>query len=165
MLLWDVLVQTGYGDTPPEYYGRLFREYGLQRYEVYVYIPSHPVFPDGSPWSAWAIGPNMDDAMEKAAHMAPTVLCSQNLSATTGTPISLYLIQDRSDPEWKDRMDEASNIYRIHHHSGWMYVARYAQHQFQLQHDTQHIVAAQQCRLGSYAKGVTDLNQEISCMA
>jgi hypothetical protein len=24
MLLWDALVQTGYGNTPLEYYGRLF---------------------------------------------------------------------------------------------------------------------------------------------
>jgi hypothetical protein len=34
------------------------------------------VFPDGSPWSMWAIGADMDDAMEKDAHMALTALCS-----------------------------------------------------------------------------------------
>jgi hypothetical protein len=51
MLLWDALMQIGYGDMPPEYYGRLFEEHDLHRYEVYVDIPSHPVFPDGSPWS------------------------------------------------------------------------------------------------------------------
>jgi chromosome segregation ATPase len=34
-----------------------------------------------------------------------------------------------------------------------------------MQHDTQRIVAAQQCRLGRYAKEATDLNQEISRMA
>jgi hypothetical protein len=92
MLLWDALVQTSYEDMPPRYYGRLFEEYGLQRYEVYVDIPSHPVFPDGSLWSAWAIGVDMDDAMEKATQMAITALCSQNLSATAGTLISLYSI-------------------------------------------------------------------------
>jgi hypothetical protein len=57
LLLWDALVQTGYGDRAPEYYGRLYEEHGLQRCEVYVDIPSHPVFPDGRPWSMWAIGP------------------------------------------------------------------------------------------------------------
>jgi hypothetical protein len=67
---------------------------GLQRCEVYVDILSHPVLPDGIPWSTWAIGANMDDAMEKAAHMALTALCSQNLPATVGMPISLYPIQD-----------------------------------------------------------------------
>jgi hypothetical protein len=39
----------------------------------------------------WA---DMDDAMEKAAHMALTALCSQYLAATAGMPISLYPIQD-----------------------------------------------------------------------
>jgi hypothetical protein len=90
LLLWDALVQTGYGDRAPEYYGRLYEERDLQRCEVYIDIPSHPVFPDGSPWSTWPIGPNMDVAMEKAAHMALTALCSQKLAATTGTPILLY---------------------------------------------------------------------------
>jgi hypothetical protein len=76
LLLWDALVQTGYRDRSPEYCGQLYDEHDLQRYEVYVDIPSHPMFPDGSPWSTWAIGANMDDAMEKAAHMTLTVLCS-----------------------------------------------------------------------------------------
>jgi hypothetical protein len=106
LLLWDVLVQTGYGDRAPEYYGRLYEEHGLQRCEVYVDILSHPMFPDKSPRSTWAIGADMDDAMKKAACMALTALCSQNLAANAGTPISLYPIQDRSDLEWKARMDE-----------------------------------------------------------
>jgi hypothetical protein len=101
LLLWDALVQTSYRDRSPEYYGRLYEQHGLQRYEIYVDIPSHLVFPDGSLWSMWAIGGDMDDAMEKAAHMALTALCSQNLAATAGMPISLYPIQDRSDTEWK----------------------------------------------------------------
>jgi hypothetical protein len=69
------------------------------------------VFPDGSPWSTLAIGADMDDAMEKAAHMVLTALCSQNLDATTGTPISMYPIQDRFDPEWKARLDEVDNVF------------------------------------------------------
>jgi hypothetical protein len=40
----------------------------------------------------WAIEAYMDDAMEKASHMALITLCSQNLAATAGTPISLYPI-------------------------------------------------------------------------
>jgi hypothetical protein len=58
LLLWDALVQTGYRDKSPEYCGQLYDEHDLQRYEVYVDIPSHPMFPDGSPWSTWAIGPS-----------------------------------------------------------------------------------------------------------
>jgi hypothetical protein len=107
----------------------------------------------------------MDDVVEKDAHMALTALRLQNLPATVGTTISLYPIQDLSNPEWKDHMNEASNIYQVHHHTSWTYMAHYGQHLFQLQQDTQRIVASQQCRLGSYAKEVTDLNQEISHMA
>jgi hypothetical protein len=79
-------------DTPPEYYGRLFEGHDLQHCEVYVEIPSHPVFLDGSPWSTCSIGADMSDAMEKAAHMALTTLCSQNLPTTASMPISLYPI-------------------------------------------------------------------------
>jgi hypothetical protein len=76
------------------------------------------VFLDGSPWSTWAIGADMDDAMEKAAHMTLTALCSQNFAATAGTPISLNPIHDRSGPEWKARMDEVGNVFHVHYHSG-----------------------------------------------
>jgi hypothetical protein len=44
-------------------------------------------------------------------------------------------------------------------------MAGYAQHMFQLQHDTQRIIAEQRCRLVGYAKEVTNLTQEISRMA
>jgi hypothetical protein len=29
LLLWDALVQTGYGDRAPEYYDQLYEEHGL----------------------------------------------------------------------------------------------------------------------------------------
>jgi hypothetical protein len=111
LLLWDALVQTGYGDRVPKYYAQLYEEHGLQRCEVYVDIPSHPMFSDGSPWSMWAIGADMDDAMERAAHMALNALCSQNMAATAGMPISLYPIQNCSDPKWKAHMDEVGNVF------------------------------------------------------
>jgi hypothetical protein len=76
MSLCDVLVQTGYGDEVLKYRGWLYEEHGLPRCEVYVNIRSHPVFPDGSLWSTWVIRNDMDDAMEKVAHMVLTTLCS-----------------------------------------------------------------------------------------
>jgi hypothetical protein len=72
-------------------------------------------------------------------------------------PISLYPIQDRSDPEWKTRMDEVGNVFQFHYHSDWAYMAECAQHLFQLQHDTQRIIAEQRCCLVGYAKEVKDL--------
>jgi hypothetical protein len=35
-----------------------------------------------------------------------------------------------SDPEWKARMDEVGNAFQVHYHSGWAYMAGYAQHLF-----------------------------------
>jgi hypothetical protein len=40
-------------------------------------------------------------------------------------------------------------------------MARYAQHIFQLQHDTQRIFAGQRHHLGTYAREVKSLKQEI----
>jgi hypothetical protein len=59
-------------------------------------------------------------------------------------------------------MDEVGNVFQAHYHSGWAYMAGYAQHLFQLQHDTQRIVAEQRCHLVGYAKEVKGLIQEIS---
>jgi hypothetical protein len=84
------------------------------------------------------------------------------LAATAGTPISLYPIQDRFDPEWKAPTDVVGYAFQVHYHSGWTYMAGYAQHLFQLQHDTQRIVAEQRCRLVGYAKEFKDLTQDIS---
>jgi hypothetical protein len=89
--------------------------------------------------------------------MALTALCLQNLAATVGMPISLYPIQDRFDPEWKAHMDEVGNVFQVDYHSGSAYMAGYAQHLFQLQHDMQRIVVEQRCCLVGYAKEVKDL--------
>jgi hypothetical protein len=112
MLLQDALVETSYGEEVPDYRGRLYIEHGLPHCEVHVDIRSHPMFHDGCSWSMWIIGNDMDNTMEKAAHMALTALCSQCPPNTTGTPISLYPVQDRSDSEWTAYMDEACNIFQ-----------------------------------------------------
>jgi hypothetical protein len=111
MLLWKALMQNGYREEVPEYRGWLYMEHSLPHSEVYVDIRSRPVFLDGSLWSTWVIGNDIDDAMEKAAHMALTTLCSQRLPDTAGMPISLYPTQDRSDPEWTARIDEVCNVF------------------------------------------------------
>jgi hypothetical protein len=56
-------------------------------------------------------------------------------------------------------LDKVDNVFQVHYHSGWAYMVRYAQHLFQLQHDTQRIVAEQRCRLVGYAKEFKGLTQ------
>jgi hypothetical protein len=111
MLQWDALVQIGYGEEVPEYHVRLYMEHGLPCCEVHIDIPSHPMLLDGSPWSMWVIRNDMDDAMEKAAHVLLTALCSQCLPDTVGMPISLYPVPDHFDLEWKARIDDACNVF------------------------------------------------------
>jgi hypothetical protein len=62
-------------------------------------------------------------------------------------------------------MDEVGNIFQVNYHCGWAYMAGYAQHLLQLQHNTQHIVTEQRCHLVDYAKEVKGLTQEINCKA
>jgi hypothetical protein len=131
MLLWDALMQTGHEEEVLEYCGWLYMEHGMPYYEVNVDIRSQPMFPNGSPWSTWVIRNNMDDAMDKAAHVALTALCSQRLPDTVDTSISLYLIQGRSNLEWMTCIYEACNVFQDHYHAGWAYMVRYAQHLFQ----------------------------------
>jgi hypothetical protein len=57
LLLWDALVQTGYGDRALEYHGRLYEEHGLQRCVVYVDIPSTQCFLMGARGPRGLLGP------------------------------------------------------------------------------------------------------------
>jgi hypothetical protein len=65
MLLWDALLQTGYDMEVLEYRGQLYMEHGLPLCEVHVDFPSHPVFPNGSPWLTWVIKNDMDDTLRE----------------------------------------------------------------------------------------------------
>jgi hypothetical protein len=109
-------VQTGYGEKVLEYHRWLYTEHGLPHCEVHGDISSHPLFYDGSPWSTWVIGNDMDDAMEKAAYVVLTFLRSQRLPDTTDTAIMFYPIQDHSDHEWKARIDGVCDVFQDHYH-------------------------------------------------
>jgi hypothetical protein len=65
-------VHIGYGEEVVEYRGWLYTEHDPPRCEVHVDIPSHPVFRDGSPWSMWVVGNDMDNAIKKDSYMALT---------------------------------------------------------------------------------------------
>jgi hypothetical protein len=121
----DALMRTGYGKKVPEYRRRLYMEHDLPHYEVHVDIPSHPVFPYGTPWSMCVIGNDMDDTLEKAAHVVFTAMCSQCLPDIECMPIVAFPIQGHSDLEWKARIEGACDIYLEHYHAGWAYMTRF----------------------------------------
>jgi hypothetical protein len=56
----------------------------------------------------------MDDTLEKVVHMALTVMCSQHLQNTTGTPIVLFLVHNQSNLEWKSQIEQVFDIHQEH---------------------------------------------------
>jgi hypothetical protein len=55
-----------------------------------VEIPFDPTVP----WTGAIIGNELDDIIEKMAHMALTSLCERSLAATTDMMIALFPIHD-----------------------------------------------------------------------
>jgi hypothetical protein len=48
-------------------------------------------------WSMSAKGDDMDEMLERVAHLALTEFCEWHLEDTAGTPVALFPIQDQSD--------------------------------------------------------------------
>jgi hypothetical protein len=55
-----------------------------------VEIPFNPMVP----WMGTVVGSEIDDDVEKMAHVMLTSLCESRLSATAEMPIMLFLIRD-----------------------------------------------------------------------
>jgi hypothetical protein len=60
--------------------------------DVRVEIPFDPT--PTVPWTGAIIGNELDDIIEKMAHMALTSLCERSLAATTDMMIALFPIHD-----------------------------------------------------------------------
>jgi hypothetical protein len=71
------------------------------------------MFPDWSPWSTWAIGAIMDNAMEKATH---------HLVLTESACHSRHAYLTVPDP--------GPLRPRVDYYDGWAKMANYAQHPF-----------------------------------
>jgi hypothetical protein len=69
--LWHVFQHFSY-EVKPEYRGRATCEFQLGHYEVHVDVPINAKQPSCEAWSTSAIGDNMHDALEMAAHRALT---------------------------------------------------------------------------------------------
>jgi hypothetical protein len=54
-----------------------------------------------APWMGSIISSELNDAVEKMAHVALTSLCECSLATTVDMPILLFQIQDQEDPMWQ----------------------------------------------------------------
>jgi hypothetical protein len=85
------LVHLGYDGSIPVYHCRLFQAHYLNCREVWVEIPVECT----TPWTRAVIGSEVDDVIEKMAHVALTALCVRRLTDTADTPIALFSICDQ----------------------------------------------------------------------
>jgi hypothetical protein len=93
-----------------------------------VEIPINPV----APWTGTVIGGDLDDTVEKIAHVALTVMCEQCLANTADTPIALFPIQDQGKPEWCQRLEAACDLTHGQFKAKWAQMVKYVQYLFNL---------------------------------
>jgi hypothetical protein len=64
--------------------------------EVWVEISFDPT----TLWKGAIVGSEVDNGIEKMAHVALTSLCEHSLAATADMPLALFLIRNQDEPEW-----------------------------------------------------------------
>ena len=151
MLLWDALLRFGYEDAPI-YRGRMYREHGLQRCEVHVDIPSNPVHSDWMEWSTWATGNDMEDTLERVAHLALTKFCERHFPDTAGTAIAMYPVHAQNDPAWSQRVKIVRDYKRPEYHAGFAQMTCYALHLYNLHQESITTSQKQRERMGELEK-------------
>jgi hypothetical protein len=77
-LLRDVLRCFGFTEAP-SYNGCLYHEFGRGGCEVHLDIPPHPSHLSLTAWSPSAMGDDLDDTLERAAHQALTEFYERHL--------------------------------------------------------------------------------------
>jgi hypothetical protein len=87
-------------------------------------------------WSGSVIGSEPDTGVELMVHIALTSLCEDHLAATAAQSIALLPIQDQENPIWQQHLEAVSNLKGPHFHTRMTSLARYAQHLFNVQHNT-----------------------------
>jgi hypothetical protein len=91
-----MLVRLGCDRPIPEYSCGPYQAHGLSCCEVWVEIPVNPE----APWTRMVVGGNLDDTVEKMAHLVLTVMCEQRLTDTIDMPLALFLKWEQDEPIW-----------------------------------------------------------------
>jgi hypothetical protein len=93
-----------------------------------VDIPLDPT----TAWRGAIIGNEVDDAVEKMAHVALTFLFECSLAATADTLIALFPIQNQDEPEWHQRHEAVCDLTSPNFSAGSALLAKYARYLFNL---------------------------------
>jgi hypothetical protein len=93
-----------------------------------VDIPTYPSDPGMTTWFTTATGDDLNDTLERAAHLALAKLCERDLSGLVGTAIALFPVQNEGNMAWSEHLAAVGNLERSAYHTGWAFTPRYAQH-------------------------------------
>jgi hypothetical protein len=103
------------------------------------------------------IGSELDDAIEKMAHAALTLLCKSHLTATTEMLVLLFVIHDLEDPMWQQRLQAVSDLESPRFDTGWAAMAKYVKYLFNLNlhHNAGRTIIQQRMHLIAYEEQAT----------
>jgi hypothetical protein len=111
-VLLSALIHLDYDRSIPIYHCRPYQAHSLNVCEVWVEIPNDSM----SPWSGVIMVCEIDDDVEKMAHITLTTLYECCLTVIVDTPIVLFLIHNQEEPEWRAVM---CNLTSPHFSIGW----------------------------------------------
>jgi hypothetical protein len=141
----------GVPTSAPLYHCRPIQAHGLNICEVRVEIPFGPT----APWTRPIIGSEIDDTIEKMAHVALTSLCERILATTAAMSIALFSIHDQGDPMWQQCLTVVSDTESPHFSTSWVEMAKYSRYLFNLQHNTSKTIIEQHRHLNMYEEHAT----------
>jgi hypothetical protein len=108
-----------------------------------------------APWTRLIIGSEIEDAIEKMAHVALTSLCECILATTTTMPIALFSIHDQENPVWQQCLTVVSDMVSPHFSTSWAEMAKYSRYLFNLQHNTNKTIIEEHMHLNTYEEHST----------
>jgi hypothetical protein len=79
-------------------------------------------------WFTTARGDDLDNTLERAAHLALMEFCERHQLGLDGTAIILLPIRNEGNMVWSERVAAVGDPERLIYHAGWTFMTRYAQH-------------------------------------
>jgi hypothetical protein len=93
-----------------------------------------------TPWRGAITGNEMDDTVEKMAHVALTSLCECSLATTSDTPIALFQIHNQDESKWQQHLEVVCDLTSPHNSPSPTQMAKYVRYLFNLQHNTGRVI-------------------------
>jgi hypothetical protein len=108
-----------------------------------------------------ALGDDLNDTLERAAHQTLTVFCERHLPVLGDTTIALLPVRNEGNAVWSERMAAIDDPKLPTHHVGWVLTACYVQHMSSLLQEVTAMGAHLRLRLEECAGQVKAKNRVV----